>query len=659
MKNSRRRACLPHDLVEEVKSPQTSTSILFPTIRSLQPNRSYKPIYSSFHKLSEANQENLSHTITGKPCLDDSVKNTEMGDKLPVLPKVRNLILSNTKLTAIANLEAAQRGDIEAEETKRREGCLQSRLCEAGGAAPDLHSKSSWASDCAHMQAILDGQRYSHAYLSLSALMVENKDRRGRLVVLTAMRAFCSYQMYNYTECADDSQMGLKLLMDVCPGEEVGYNPEEEPLVSVWLNARFVFLWTRSLLLSEAYNEAEMVYNFIFSQATDSQTVSGYNIFNLTEDDLSLLRAEQDCLPQICSFRQYVHIKEWSNALAVMKSKVLLEFIEATSLRFYEAVVLFENGLLDAAREVLLVYLAQIPFHGPPSSPSDNLEYCCQEEKQLHYYIKEAYLNANLFLSKVGLYCGREYMNIAAVLIQRCLAVNPIFTPAIHFGCHLVALEDFISKAESEIEEGRFQSAVKLITDALAMDNKNNRINAFLFIMRAEAYLKLCRPLQAIEDCTKSIMLDATHAKTYLVRSIAFQRTQKTAEAAADRCMAVQLNSSYRDFPEATDPNLSNSQSTSTNKGFGSNYEYVSDKKPEIAKATFYDILGVRPCATLEDIRQAFKYLTLRYHPDKVVNEPEAFQRFAVDRFKELNQAHSVLMDPEKRLAYDSTLRTV
>ena len=62
----------------------------------------------------------------------------------------------------------------------------------------------------------------------------------------------------------------------------------------------------------------------------------------------------------------------------------------------------------------------------------------------------------------------------------------------------------------------------------------------------------------------------------------------------------------------------------------------------------YYRILGVERDATAADIKKAYRKLARRYHPD-VSKEPDAAARMA-----EVNEAHTVLSDPEKRAAYDA-----
>ncbi|MBD2612710.1 MAG: DnaJ domain-containing protein [Nostoc sp. GBBB01] len=62
----------------------------------------------------------------------------------------------------------------------------------------------------------------------------------------------------------------------------------------------------------------------------------------------------------------------------------------------------------------------------------------------------------------------------------------------------------------------------------------------------------------------------------------------------------------------------------------------------------YYAILGVSKTASQEEIKQAFRKLARKYHPD--VN-PDNKQAEA--RFKEINEAYEVVSDPDKRKKYD------
>src|SRR3989344_2106609 len=62
-------------------------------------------------------------------------------------------------------------------------------------------------------------------------------------------------------------------------------------------------------------------------------------------------------------------------------------------------------------------------------------------------------------------------------------------------------------------------------------------------------------------------------------------------------------------------------------------------------KKDYYAVLGIDKGASPEDVKRAFRKLAHKYHPDKGGD---------TEKFKELNEAYSILSDEKKRKEYDT-----
>ncbi|MCU0609536.1 MAG: molecular chaperone DnaJ [Chitinispirillaceae bacterium] len=67
-----------------------------------------------------------------------------------------------------------------------------------------------------------------------------------------------------------------------------------------------------------------------------------------------------------------------------------------------------------------------------------------------------------------------------------------------------------------------------------------------------------------------------------------------------------------------------------------------------MAKADFYEVLGVSKSADEEELKKAYRKLAMKYHPDKNPGD-----KSAEEKFREATEAYEILKDPQRRSQYD------
>ncbi len=68
-----------------------------------------------------------------------------------------------------------------------------------------------------------------------------------------------------------------------------------------------------------------------------------------------------------------------------------------------------------------------------------------------------------------------------------------------------------------------------------------------------------------------------------------------------------------------------------------------------MSSTDYYRILGIEPAASAKEIKNAYRELAFKYHPDRNKDNPDA-----VNRMKAVNEAYAVLSDAAKRREYDA-----
>lgn len=180
-----------------------------------------------------------------------------------------------------------------------------------------------------------------------------------------------------------------------------------------------------------------------------------------------------------------------------------------------------------------------------------------------------------------------------------------------------------------------FGESVAAYTTAINADLTNGRILRILYCNRAAANKELGRYKEGIEDCTKAIELDVTFAKAYARRARCHQHLTDFPAAIADFKSALKFDPQDRDLLRELRA-----------------CEAAQVQEAEKEKDHYY-VLGIARNAVEKEIKQKYRELSLRYHPDKCVTKGELEKQEAERKFKLISEAYSVLSDPAKRREYD------
>lgn len=175
---------------------------------------------------------------------------------------------------------------------------------------------------------------------------------------------------------------------------------------------------------------------------------------------------------------------------------------------------------------------------------------------------------------------------------------------------------------------GAYSLALTIATDAARPVNTSARDLATLHYNRARARYRLSQHCAAVEDCTAALNHDGTYRNALAQRAECYMSLFDFDRAA-------------RDFQGLLDSDPSDRQWL----------RRLVDAKAG-RDMSHYGVLGVPRGADAAAIKRAYRFLCLRWHPDKHSDSPEDVTR-AHTAFKRINDAWECLSDTYKRMIYD------
>ncbi|MDD5306671.1 MAG: DnaJ domain-containing protein [Deltaproteobacteria bacterium] len=84
---------------------------------------------------------------------------------------------------------------------------------------------------------------------------------------------------------------------------------------------------------------------------------------------------------------------------------------------------------------------------------------------------------------------------------------------------------------------------------------------------------------------------------------------------------------------------------------------YVMKISAVLDRLDYYRLLGLGESAKLADVKKAFYSIAEKFHPDRNRDASKEVQAAVYAIFKRINEAYRVLCDPQRRAAYDASLK--
>jgi DnaJ family protein C protein 7 len=194
--------------------------------------------------------------------------------------------------------------------------------------------------------------------------------------------------------------------------------------------------------------------------------------------------------------------------------------------------------------------------------------------------------------------------------------------------------ESLKAKGNNLLKMKKFQAAIETYDEAINLNEQNQFIIAVLYTNRAIAYCQLGQIFFGIADCNRAIGLHPNYAKAYL-RKAEIYLLLKAADCANKELQIA---------------DIINPLDTVTNSLL---QEVARLPKDSI---DFYKILGVSKEASQDEIKKAYKSLSLTWHPDKWNNKPDTDKRTANEIFLHITEAYGILNNIESKTTYDEKI---
>jgi tetratricopeptide (TPR) repeat protein len=200
------------------------------------------------------------------------------------------------------------------------------------------------------------------------------------------------------------------------------------------------------------------------------------------------------------------------------------------------------------------------------------------------------------------------------------------------------------NRAEQEKDRGnqfykqrKYKEAVECYTKAI----QAAPACAAFYSNRAAAYLMQGSYDLCISDCNICLSKDRNYVKAYARRGKCYVKMERWEDAMKDFTTAVSLENS----DEAV---------AGLDAVWKHRCEDYEKTRPKVLD--HYKVLELSKGATSQEIKKAYHKLALKWHPDRLHADCEQQKRYSELIFKEISEAHTVLLDPKRKEVWEKDL---
>lgn len=197
----------------------------------------------------------------------------------------------------------------------------------------------------------------------------------------------------------------------------------------------------------------------------------------------------------------------------------------------------------------------------------------------------------------------------------------------------LSSIEAVKSSATECYKKGNYEEAVIKYDLILKVDDTNKNLTATIYSNMALCKHKRKKLNEALNYINLSIANNASYVKAYFRRGLINMDIGDFDSAELDFKKVLELDASSKDAKLKLDE--------------------IEMEKEKRKRKDYYKILDINASSGDMEIRQAYKKLAAKHHPDKNSGDEKTLEK-ALIMFKDITEAYEVLSDKQKRAMYDN-----